>query len=261
MSKLDLAPQDRIVVALDVKTPAEAVRIATLLRDHVGGFKIGLELITSTFATLASLDTGQRVRMEYLSDLGDLLGVVAGRLFYDGKWDDIPNTVKGAAEGVGPLRPKWINLHASAGIEAIKAAVAAKGDSHVLGVTVLTSISDEEVNGEFETVKIFGRRARETVLDFAEFLVEGKADGIVCSPLELPVLKVGGYLDVLESMVPAIRFGDSSKDDQHRIGTPGGAVAAGADWVVMGRDVAKAADPVAAAHRAASEIETALRSA
>lgn len=245
-------PKDCILVALDVPTVGEALDLVEQLREHVGGFKIGLELITSTFAQLASPGLSIREATSLLVELRMLCEQVQGKLFYDGKWDDIPNTVGGAAKGVQLLSPIYVNVHVSAGLAAIKAAVAARGDSKVLGVTVLTSISNDE------SLSIFGDYAAPKVLQFAQMLIECGADGIVCSPQELPLLKERGLLEKLEAVIPGIRPLWAQPGDQARTMTPAEAVRAGATRLVIGRPITKPpaeiGSPVEAAKRIAQEI-------
>lgn len=113
--------KDRIIVALDIDSLEKAKCLVEDLAPHVRCFKIGLELITAI---------GAPTVIEFIHALG-------GRIFYDGKFDDIPNTVGAAARAIARLNVAMFNVHASAGIDAMAAAVANKGQSLVLAVTVL----------------------------------------------------------------------------------------------------------------------------
>lgn len=251
MTMIELAPKDRIIVALDVKTPSEACNWVYQLRDHVGGFKLGLEFITAV-AVRSILGAPA----DYQRDLASLNELIRGKLFWDGKWDDIPNTVKGAAEAVAELRPLYANVHASAGLKAVQAAVdVLRGLCGVLGVTVLTSLDPDDCRS------IFGDVPGKKVLQFARTLKQAGAQGIICSPLELKLLERTGEFSHMEKVVPGIRDKDSPPDDQNRTMTPGEAIHEGATKEVIGRLITGAKDPVESAKRIAGQIEEALKAA
>jgi orotidine-5'-phosphate decarboxylase len=214
--------KDRIIVPIDTNDIDKALEIVINLRNHVGMFKFGLELITSMIVQLVI--SGNE---DLLGELQYLFHLVEGKLFWDGKWDDIPNTVKGATLAMSPLKPKIVNVHASAGETAIRAAVQNSSDSLVLGVTILTSISNAEC------VSIFGNWPKNKVVEFANMLVETKADGIICSPQELVLLKDMPLIKV----TPGVRPTWASKGDQKRVMSPGEAIQAGADYLVIGRPI------------------------
>lgn len=261
-----LQPHERIIVALDVSDVSVAIELADTLFDHVGGFKIGLEFFTSTYARLVSFEDLEEAT-ELLQNLRELFALTTGKLFWDGKWCDIPNTVGAAANGLQPLQPKFCNVHASAGGKAIAAAVAGKGTSKVLGVTLLTSIDEPECRS------IYGDNPDKVVVEFACLLAEAGADGIICSPRELDCLAgaaqsiVDEYAKVatLLKVTPGIRPTWSAKGDQARITTPADAVKNGADYLVIGRPItnppAKIGTPVDAAKRIADEIAMATTNA
>ena len=235
-----MEPRDRIIVALDVDSLEEAKPLVEMLAPYVGCFKVGLQLLTSVGAPLV---------VNAIHELG-------GEVFYDGKFCDIPNTVAGASKAVAAMGVKMFNLHASAGKAAVEAAVANKGDSLVLGVTVLTSI------GEREAVSIFGRWPDEKVLQLSEMLGEAGADGIICSPKELGILKTAPELDNLLRVTPGIRPAWAAIGDQRRITTPHQAIMDGADYLVIGRPIRtppqEVASPVEAVKRIADEIHVSL---
>lgn len=246
--------QDRILVAIDTNDVQKALVLVGNVSDFVGGFKVGLEFFTSTYAQMVAK------RDHWLLDrLHELFYDISGKVFWDGKWDDIPNTVGGAAMGVQPLRPKFINVHASSGINAIAQAVQNRGQSLVLGVTVLTSIDPDECRS------IFGDSPDDTVLRFARKLVEAKADGIICSPKELAFLQNRMEPEVFSSLkkvIPGIRPEWAQNNDQKRTMTPAEAVQAGADYLVIGRPISsppiEIGSPATAARRIAEEIESVL---
>ncbi len=241
--------KERIIVALDVNTSDDALLLVDQLRPHVGYFKIGLQFITSMVTSLANATVGTESaigrRIRYFFEM------TKEQIFWDGKFDDIPNTVAGASEEVAKIGVRMFNLHASAGSEAIAKAVENRGDSLVLGVTVLTSISDE-------CISIFGDKPGNKVVQFAQMLSDQKADGIICSAKELPLLSGTSLLKV----TPGIRPKWAQANDQKRVMTPYEAIMAGADYLVIGRPIIKPPEPfipVTAAQDIAKEIEKALQ--
>lgn len=239
-------PKDRIIVALDVPDVGTGVRLVEQLAPHVGLFKIGLELITK----LALIGLEQDIMQQ--SAVSKLFALLGNNIFWDGKWDDIPNTVGGAAKVLQKLNPRMLNVHASAGIKAIQSAVEHRGESMVLGVTVLTSLDSRNCH------LIFGDVPELKVLQFAQMLLDGGAQGMVCSPQELLAVRKYKAHDSLKLVIPGIRPADSAQDDQSRIATPGQAIFNGADYLVIGRPITQAPDPVAAAQAIAAEIGEAL---
>lgn len=237
-------PRERIAVALDVKTVPEALRLVEELAPYVGTFKIGLEFLTATYA---SLMTSERPD-ELLKDLRSLYGMLKGKLFWDGKWNDIPNTVAGAASGTARLSPKFFNVHASAGRDAVIQAVAAKGTSKILGVTVLTSIDPELCQ------LIFGDTPVVKVLQFAEMLKDAGADGVICSPQELVRLWQEFTYDSFLKVTPGVRPAWAATGDQRRVMTPAQAIKAGADILVIGRPITKPPSEVGTPAQAAQRI-------
>jgi len=235
--------KDRIIVALDVPTLQEAEVLVKQLASHVGIFKVGLQLITA--------EGGLRVAST-LSDVG-------GRVMYDGKFLDIPNTIVGAVEAMnGPSGIAMFTIHASGGEKMMRDARRNLGD-HVkmLAVTVLTSISEQR---SFLT---FGASAKAKVIQFADWAKNAGAYGVVCSGQELSVLAEEEKLKDLARVVPGIRpKWVKKKDDQSRKMTPGEAIKAGADYVMIGRPITKPpqeiGSPVNAAKKIAEEIQQAL---
>ncbi len=232
--------KDRIIVALDVDSLDKAKTLVESLAPHVGCFKVGLELLTAVGAPQV---------VEFVHSLG-------GQVFYDGKFNDIPNTVGGAAKAVARLNVKMFNVHASAGRESVEAAVANKGNSLVLGVTVLTSIDEEEC------ISIFGDQPGPKVLQFAKVLAEVGADGIICSPQELELLGKQKELGSLLKVTPGVRPEWATVGDQKRIMTPAEAIKAGATALVIGRPITKSpaeiGTPADAVQKITEEISRAL---
>jgi orotidine-5'-phosphate decarboxylase len=207
--------KERIIVALDVPSLAEAKRILRELSGRVGAFKVGLELVTAE---------GSRAVVDAIHETGS-------RVFYDAKFNDIPNTVAGAAKAAASLGVWMFDVHASSGPQAIAAAVANKGSSLVVAVSVLTSLDDKL------SQQIFGSSAATKVLDFARMSAQAGADGLVCSPRELSLVRADPALRSLGTIVPGVRPTWASADDQARVMTPGEAIRSGATAVVIGRPI------------------------
>lgn len=229
--------KDRIIVALDVDSLDKALVLVEELHPYVGYFKVGLELLTNEGAP--------RV-VQAIKEAG-------GRIFYDGKFKDIPNTVAGASKAVAKLGVDMFNVHASGGVEMMRAAVDNKGESKVLAVTVLTSLSEEDAHS------IYGAPSKGKVIEFARWAKIAGIDGLICSPQELQVLGKQKELDGLLRVTPGVRPEWASAGDQKRIMTPGEAVKAGADYLVIGRPITKPpfdiGNSIAAAKMIAEEIE------
>ena len=252
----ELEPKDRIIVALDVDSIDKAIFLVDELRDNVGCFKIGLQFINAMLVSIIA-SRAKDEAIKNLTKIRKLFRLLGGNIFWDGKLDDIPNTIAGASIEINKISVKMFNLHASAGDEAIKKAVANKGNALCLGVTVLTSID------EVECVSIFGEGPQSKVLYFAAKLVDAKADGIICSPQELAPLSANEELDPLVKVIPGIRPKWAATGDQKRITTPADAVKSGADYLVIGRPITKPPVEIGssriAAELIADEIAKALK--
>jgi orotidine-5'-phosphate decarboxylase len=225
----DPAVRDRLVLALDVGDLEAAEAMATRVGEWFGVAKVGLELF---------MEAGPAAFARF-QDLGY-------RVFADVKLHDIPNTVGRAARVLGRAGVDIANFHAAGGVEMMTAAVdglregaaeAGHGAPAAIAVTVLTSDPDA---GAFATR-----------LDAA---VEAGCDGVVCSALEVAAATAAG----MRTVVPGIRPAGSATHDQARVGTPGQAIVDGATWLVIGRAVTAAADPVGAAAAVHDEVARAL---
>lgn len=230
-----------VFVALDTRELSHALELARAVAPHVGGLKVGLEFIT------ALGPEGVRA----ISNLG--LPV-----FADVKFHDIPNTVAGAARAIASLGVSMFNVHVSGGEAMLRAAVeaAAATDTHprVLGVTVLTSMSDSDLSavGQAEP-------ANAQVVRLARLARHCGLDGVVCSPLEIAAVREACGKDFL-IVTPGVRPAGTTRADQHRVMTPAEAILAGADVLVIGRPIIAASDPAAAASSLAIELENAMKS-
>jgi orotidine-5'-phosphate decarboxylase len=224
----------RLIAAID--TP-ELERAGALVRDlspHCGLVKLGLEFfLRHGPAGFAEAAQGRPV-------------------FLDLKLHDIPNTVAGAVRSLLPLGAEMLTIHAGGGAKMIAAAVAAAGNSawrpKILAVTVLTSL---DAAGLAE-IGVAGGPPQQ-VLRLAKVALENGADGLVCSAHEISILRDAfGTKPIL--VVPGIRPAGAAVGDQARVMTPEQAVKAGADYIVVGRPITEAADPVAAAAAIAASI-------
>jgi orotidine-5'-phosphate decarboxylase len=236
---------DRLIVALDVDTVDEARALANKLRGWVGGFKIGSRLFTSHGPAFVEELVGRN-----------------DRVFLDLKFHDIPNTVAGAVAAATRLGVWMVNVHAAGGVEMMRAARAAADDESatsgiqpplLIAVTVLTSMNQETLAGTGVAGPI-----EEQVERLALLAQEAAFDGVVASPQEIALLRA--RCDPRFTIVtPGIRGAADAKGDQHRTATPAGALAAGADYLVIGRPIIAAADPREAAERIGEECRGAAR--
>lgn len=218
-----------VFVALDTADARQARAWAEAVRPHVGGIKLGLEFFVANGA--------EGVRA--LAGLG--LPV-----FLDLKFHDIPNTVAGAVRAAAGLGVAMLNVHAGGGRAMIEAAVAAAGEAganrpRVLAVTVLTSLDAGDLAAIGQAATPSGQVRRLALL-----AQDSGADGVVCSPAEVAMLRQTCGPNFL-LVVPGIRPAGAATGDQKRMLDPAGARAAGADVLVIGRPITAASDPAAAA--------------
>jgi orotidine-5'-phosphate decarboxylase len=205
-----------IVLAVDTPDLSVAIEWVQATQDYVSVFKLGLEF----FLTFGA-DGVQAIKDSTDNDI-----------FLDLKLHDIPHTVAGAANTVSRLAPKYLTVHAAGGQAMVRAAVDALPQTLVTGVTVLTSLSDQEV----DTLG-FRSAALETAVGLAKVAVAAGAKAIVCSPLEIVAIRsaVGPHPVII---TPGVRPSDShAGDDQVRTMTPKAAIQAGANFVVIGRPI------------------------
>jgi orotidine-5'-phosphate decarboxylase len=182
-----------------------------------------------------------------------IAGITGAPIFLDLKLHDIPNTVAGGVRAVLPLQPRMLTIHASGGaamVQAAHQAAASAGRNRpmILAVTLLTSLAQDDL----PAIGVPGS-AQEQVLRLGRLAVEAGADGLVCSALEVAMLSQA-LGSAIRLVVPGIRPPGSPAGDQARTMTPAEAVAAGADWIVVGRPITGADDPGAAAADIAAAI-------
>ena len=229
--------RDRLIVALDVESASEAQRIVHAVGESASTFKVGKQLFTAE---------GPKV-------VRDLVGS-GKKVFLDLKFHDIPNTVASAIVQAKHLQVSMLTVHASGGSKMLKAAADAAGSSTlVLAVTVLTSLTDEEVS-EIG----FAGNVQAQALRLGALARANGIRGLVSSAHEAPALRreLG---DDFAIVTPGIRPAGSAKGDQARVVTPGDALRAGATHIVVGRPITAALDPSRAAHEIVEELETALQ--
>ena len=229
----------RLIVALDVADMAAALDIAAQLDPSKCRLKVGKELVTR--AGPAAVES---------------LGTLGFGVFLDLKFHDIPKTVAGACRAAAELGVWMINVHATGGREMMaeaREAIEGKPSRPLLtGVTVLTSLDEKDV-AELG----YANTPAESVLRLARLAENAGLDGIVCSPQELEPLGGAVGNDFLR-ITPGIRPAHSSLGDQKRVMTPTQAIAEGAHYLVIGRPITGAKDPVAAQAAITEEIEAAL---
>jgi orotidine-5'-phosphate decarboxylase len=237
--------KQKLMLALDVDSREKAEEWVHKLKVHVGFFKVGLQLFTKEGPELVR---SMRAR--------------GGRIFLDVKYHDIPNTVAKACESAAALGVDFINVHALGGKAMMKAAAQALADTSarmrlpkpaLLAVTVLTSHDARSLKQEVGL-----RRSPEAEVKRLALLAQASGcDGVVCSPREIALVRKAcgpGFLIV----TPGVRPAGAAMHDQKRTLTAGQALAAGADYLVVGRPVTEAADPVEAVLALARDMQSAM---
>jgi orotidine-5'-phosphate decarboxylase len=225
-------PRDRLIVALDVSSVETALRLVTRLGNAVSFYKIGYQLGYAGGLAFAHqlIDDGKQV-------------------FLDFKLHDIGNTVEKGVASIAKMGATFLTVHGYP--QTMAAAVAGKTGSSlkILAVTVLTSYNDDDLAAAGYAAKVGALAARR-----AQQARDLGIDGLVCSPEEAANLRtIAG--DRLVLVTPGIRPAGSAAGDQKRVMTPARAIAAGADYLVVGRPITEAADPKAAAEAIVAEIE------
>lgn len=233
---------EKLIVALDVPTIEAALHLADLLHGHAGVFKVGLELFSAQGSALVRELVKRGVRV-----------------FLDLKLHDIPNTVRGAAREAARLGVSMMTIHASGGRDMMQAALQGAQEGArsgrppvVLGVTVLTSLTNEDL------ADIGWKESSEAVvLRLSDLAQSAGLGGVVASPQEAaPIRRNCGSSFTI--VTPGIRPAAAARDDQARASTAEIAIRAGADFLVVGRPITQAPDPVAATRALADEIGNAL---
>lgn len=227
--------RERLIVALDVPTAAAAHKIVAAVGDSARIYKVGMQLYTA--------EGPQIVR--------DL--VASGRqVFLDLKYHDIPNSVASAVKEAAKLGVRMLSVHASGGGKMLRAAVEAARNANpstmVLGVTVLTSLD----NRDLEHAGVRGN-VGDQVLRLAALALSNRCAGVIASAQEAAALRLELGDDFL-IVTPGVRPAGAGQDDQARIVTPSEAIAAGASYIVVGRPITEAADPATEAREILAQM-------
>lgn len=234
-----MSAKEKIVFPLDVATEDEALKFVNLLKDSVGVFKIGLELFISCGPSI----------VKKVQDISP-----ETKIFLDLKLHDIPETVRKSVRAVQNLNVDFLTVHSETAslFDGFQ-----KGKLKILGVTVLTSISEEDIKAMGYAQEF--SNSKDLVLKRADILKKAGADGFITSPQEVKFLRVAYGQDTI-IMTPGIRptFGEVRGDDQKRIATPERAIKDGSDYLVIGRPIRNAKDPVLVCEKIAQEIDKAL---
>jgi len=239
-------PKEKLIVALDVSTREEALGLCDQLADVVGAFKIGLQLFTAEGPSL----------VREIASRGH-------KIFLDLKFHDIPNTVASAAVEASRLGVWMINVHASGGKEMMERTVEAVREDCLkrgtvkpllIGVTVLTS-SDE---GNLAEVGV-NSSVDSQVERLVRLAIGSGMDGVVSSANEVGRIKALDASGSFIAVTPGIRPAEATFDDQKRVTSPRQAIVNGSDFIVVGRPISKASDPIAVASGIVDDIASANR--
>lgn len=234
--------RNKLIVALDVESAAEARRLVNTLRGVVGMFKIGSQLFTAAGPALVReiVESGERV-------------------FLDLKFHDIPNTVATAGVEAARLGVSIFNVHAAGGSEMMRRTVAAVAETvdleklqrpAIIAVTVLTSSNSN-------TLREIGLSddVHDVVRSLALLAEASGLDGVVASPLELGIVRSAVKKPGFIVVTPGVRPAGSARGDQKRVTTPREAILAGADYLVVGRPILESPDPARAAQAIIDEMQ------
>ena len=239
--------KDYLIVALDTSSDKEAISLIEKLKDSVGYYKVGLELFTSC---------GPKI-IQVIKNSGH-------KVFFDGKFLDIPNTVSKAVSNLVQHRVDMLNIYMSGGgkmIQEAKNALLETSQKYslqppkLLGVTVLTSLSAGDLQKDLK----IQTQIDEYVLHLALLAIKNNLDGIICSPHEAKKIReeTNGKKDFL-IVTPGVRPLWAAKNDQIRTATPKEAIKAGASHIVVGRPITSAQNPQDAVKKILDEIESAI---
>jgi orotidine-5'-phosphate decarboxylase len=238
----NLTIKDKLIVALDVETPTKALDLVRELRGIAGMFKVGSQLFTAAgpqiVRDIIALDT---------------------KVFLDLKFHDIPHQVAGAARSAAKLGVSLFTIHAGGGAEMMRQAVESVSEvaeqnrgvrSRILAISVLTSI-DATILAQIG----INSTPDEQVLRLVRLAESAGVDGVVASPREIESIRQTVQNPEFLIVTPGIRPATNANEDQKRVANPAAAIAAGASYLVVGRPITGAADPVAAAHELVADME------
>ena len=241
--------KDKLIIALDTSNKEEALTLVNDLKDYAGYFKVGLELFSSVGPEIIKIikDSGSKV-------------------FFDGKFMDIPNTVSRAVSNITVHGADMLNVYMTGGAKMLQEAKksileTAKLNSlpppKLLGVTVLTSMTSDVLENDLKVKS----QLEEYVLHLAKLGLQNGLDGIICSPNEAELIQkseIKGQKSEFLIVTPGVRPSWAEKNDQKRIATPGEAVKNGVTHIVVGRPITQASNSIEAAKKILDEIGRAL---
>jgi orotidine-5'-phosphate decarboxylase len=239
-----LAAEDKLIIALDVETPSKALDLVRELHRVAGMFKVGSQLFTSA---------GPQIVKDILA--------LDSKVFLDLKFHDIPHQVAGAARAAAELGVSLFTVHASGGSEMLRRAVESVSEvaerkggvrAKVLAISVLTSI-DATILSQIGVTS----SPEESVLRLVALAESSGVDGVVASPQEIKTIRRAVPKSSFLIVTPGIRPAASEQEDQKRVATPAAAIAAGASYLVVGRPITGAPNPLQAAHEIVAEMERA----
>jgi orotidine-5'-phosphate decarboxylase len=245
MSIENMSAKDKLILALDVDTMEEAKELVSELKDYVGTFKVGLQLFSSVGPDVIKL----------IHDEG-------AKIFFDGKFHDIPNTVAKASANLVKHGVSFFNIHIQGGSKMITSSIKLARETAkkyglpkptILGVSLLTSFGQRTLTEELKV----NMNIDDYVSSLAKLAKSSGLDGIICSATDVPKFKKECGEDFIV-LCPAIRPTWSVVNDQIRVVTPSDAVRAGVDYMVVGRPITSADDRVTAAKLILDEIEEAM---
>ncbi|HRH24105.1 MAG TPA: orotidine-5'-phosphate decarboxylase [Candidatus Paceibacterota bacterium] len=222
---------ERIIISADELAEQELLALASSIGERVYAIKIH--------------DAYDRLGPGIVGELKD---AGAHKVWMDAKIHDIPNTARARAKAFAENGIDIITVHASGGVEMMRAAKEGAGSAEVYAVTVLTSLSEEAAS------TIYHQKVMEQVLALAHLAKEAEVDGVVCSAKEVAMLAADPALTGLKFVVPGVRSPGADTHDQKRVMTPREAINAGATHLVIGRQVTTAQDPASALSAVESEL-------
>lgn len=240
--------KDHLIVALDTSSEKEALELIEKLKEHVTYFKVGLELFTSLGPKIIEIIKEQDKK-----------------IFFDGKFLDIPNTVSKAVSNMVRHRVDMLNVYMSGGVKMLQEAKTSLVETaqkynlqppKLLGVTVLTSISNDVLQNDLKVQT----QIDEYVLHLATLAMKNNLDGIICSPNEVKLISKARQKINKNFLIvtPGVRPSWAKTNDQERFATPKDAILNGADHIVVGRPITDSSDPISSAKKIFEEIEEAL---
>lgn len=228
-----------VIIACDFSSPEATYEFLDKFTDEKPFIKIGMELFYA----------GGPEIVKELRRRGH-------KIFLDLKLHDIPNTVRKAMKVLSSLDVDMVNVHASGTIEMMRAALEGLKEGRpdgdrplIIAVTQLTSTSEEALHNQL----LVSESMNDTIIKYAQNAKEAGLDGVVCSPLEAAIVKDACGTEFM-TVTPGIRYPDAAKDDQSRITSPAKAREIGSDFIVVGRPITAAEDPVAAYRRCCADF-------